>query len=351
MWDMKFRSDLFLRCLLRMSQLCAVGFAASLSLWQGEAQDVEDQKRAQHQMIVGSKECIECHESEVEAWHRTEHYFNKDLHKDEKAIEIAQKMGITSPAMIQKSALCTQCHFTVQQVGTAPAQVISGVSCESCHGGAKDWLDIHNAKDRREGEDSSAQIASATEKGMLYPHEIDKVAANCFSCHIVTNEDLVNIGGHPAGSDDFELVSWLKGEVRHNFFDSKGAKNAETPIERQRVQFVIGKMLEMEYSLRGLARASKSDYGNAMGRRCVSTRKQIEALVELLGDNAGALGPMLEKISVPGLLKFGNTDALQEAADAVEAAAGEFEEAHDGSQLGSVDPIIPDSGKGDVYQP
>lgn len=320
-------------------------------------QEIAKKKFLQHSQVISSDKCIECHESEIKAWQDTKHYANKDLHNNEKAAEIARNMGIASPSQIRTSSLCTQCHFTVQKLGNGPAKAVGGVGCQSCHGGAKDWLEIHNTGDRRESDDSAAaldkRVAEATSKGMIYPHSVHEVAANCYSCHIVTDEKLVNQGGHPPGSDLFELASWLKGEVRHNFFKSKGDTNAETSQERQRQLYVVGKCLEMEYSLRGLARAKeKADYGKAMGRRCGTTRKGIEEIVSTLGADApDELNKILEVISVSGLLKFFNTDPLNAAADEVQKYTAAFVEGNDGSKLGAIDGLIPSEGKGTAYQP
>jgi hypothetical protein len=321
------------------------------------AQEIPQKKFLQHSQVIGAEKCIECHESEIKAWNGSKHYANKDLHQNEKAAEIARKMGITSPAKIRMSGLCTQCHFTVQKLGSSPAKAIDGVSCESCHGGAKDWIDIHNTGDRRESDDTAAarekRIGDAVANGMLKPDAIHQIASNCFSCHIVTDEALVNQGGHPPGSDTFELVSWLKGEVRHNFFESKGKTNAPTPTDRQRVLYVTGKLLEMEFSMRGLARAKeKADYGNAMGRRCVSTRKAIDQIVETLGDAAPPeLKTIQEEISVPGLMKFFNVEPLNATADSLAGLTAKFVEGNDGSKLGAIDSLIPGEAKGAAYHP
>ena len=327
-----------------------------IGLTSTQAQEIAKKKFLQHGQVVGSKECIECHESEIKAWQETQHFHNRDLHTDERAAEIAKNMGISSPTKIRTSGLCIQCHFTVQRLGSNPARVIDGVSCESCHGGAKDWLKTHNSGDRREPDDSASaresRVAQATEAGMIYPEQIHEVAANCFSCHIVTDEKLVNVGGHPAGSEDFELVSWIKGEVQHNFFDNK-AVNADTPIERQRLLYIVGKALEMEYSLRGLGRAKeKADYGNSMGRRSGATRNDIVAIVEALGDSAPEeLTAIVEVISVPGLLKYFNVDPLNAAADSVAEQIALLVENHDGSAFGAIDALIPEEGQGTTYHP
>ncbi|NOY00097.1 MAG: hypothetical protein GXP30_10245 [Verrucomicrobia bacterium] len=318
-------------------------------------QDIASKKFLQHSKVLGSEKCIECHESEIKALHETKHYANKDLHKDKRAAEIARNMGISSPAKIQLSGLCTQCHFTVQKRGSAPAKAIGGVSCESCHEGAKDWLDLHNTGDRRDDGEKGLKkrVEASVAAGLLYPFEVHKVATNCYSCHIVTDEKLVNIGGHSPGSTEFELVSWLKGEVRHNFFESKGSTNAATPKNRQRQLYVVGKALEMEFSMRGLARATeKADYYKAMGRRCVSTRKKITEIIETLGDAAPAeLKKIQEVISTKGLLSFENAGPLTTVADEINKQIAMFVKENDGSKLGALDALIPAEGKGTAYTP
>ena len=282
------------------------------------AQEIAKKKFLQHGQVVGAKECVECHESEWEAWKTTQHHANIDLvkHYPERAAEIAENMGITA-AEISRSGLCTQCHFTVQREGAAPARVIDGVSCESCHGGAIDWLEIHNRGDRRESDDTADARAKRVEEsvaaGMLRPSDAHAIAENCVSCHIITDEKLVNVGGHPASSDDFDLVAWSEGEVRHNFFASKGASNEPTAQDRKRVLYVVGAALSVEYHLRGLARAKeKADYGNAMGRGSGSSRTKFNAIVEALGDAAPTeLKAIHEAINVSGLLKYFNVEALE----------------------------------------
>lgn len=335
--------------------------AAGLMVYTNTQALAEDEivvkKFLQHSQVISSQECIECHESEVKAWRETQHYANKDLHKDPKALEIARKMGITSAAAIQSSALCTQCHFTVQKQGSAPAKVISGVSCESCHGGAKDWLEAHNTGDRREADDTpearAKRIEATIAGGMLRPENYHEVASNCYSCHIITNEELVNKGGHPAKSPDFELVAWMSGEVRHNFFESKGKSNAETPTPRKRMLYIAGIALQLEYSLRGLARAKeKEEYGKAMGRNCQSTRESFNQIVETLGAAApDELKAMSEAVNQTGLLKYFNVDPLTAAADQVAEQLKAFSANHDGSAFAAIDSMLPSSAQGNVFQP
>ena len=315
--------------------------------------EIASKKFLQHERVVGAGKCIECHESEVSAWRATPHYENKDLHTKDKAREIARKMGIASAARIRSSQLCVQCHFTAQKLGNAPSRVIDGVSCESCHGGAKHWLDIHNTGDRRDGNDTTAARTKAVEAGMLPPDDYCSIAQNCFSCHIVTDEKLVNVGGHPAGSADFELVAWLEGMVRHNFFASNGKTNDATPIERRRMLYIAGVALDLEYSLRGLARAKKkADYGKFMGRSTQTARTALNSIVKTLAENAPEqLEQMITAVNKPGLLKFFNVGPLTAAADSVSASLKDFCRQHNGHSFGAIDGMLPTEGRGPVFQP
>ena len=62
---------------------------------------------------------------------------------------------------------------------------------------------------------------------MRNPVNVYLLAQSCYRCHTVPDERLVNVGGHHAGSLDFELVSWSQGTVRHNFVRTDGKVNAE----------------------------------------------------------------------------------------------------------------------------
>lgn len=320
-------------------------------------EEIAREKALQHPRVLGAGECTECHRSEVKAWQETEHYRSRDLHQNPKAKEIASKMGISPVSKVRSSALCTQCHFTVQKLPDHPAKAIGGISCESCHGGALKWIDVHNRGDRRKAGDTLAEQnqrrVDSDAGGMCAPEAIDRLAAKCFQCHIVTDEELVNVGGHPAGSEFFEMVTWLRGEVRHNFFESKGKTNAPISDERRRLLFVIGKVVEMEYSLRGLARAEeKADYGKAMGRRCIATRESIDEIVAALGDEApSSLVEIQTAISEPGLLRFFNVGPLVRAAEVVESRVAELLADCEGRDLSVLDSLIPSEAKGKPFQP
>ncbi len=293
--------------------------------------------------VQGAEACGECHAAEIEAWKQSAHFKTfKTMHKlkDEdnefRARKIANALDLTG--RIRLIDLCSTCHYTSQIVRDR-RKSITGVSCESCHGPGKDWTgpELHHGKpkdDQTPGE-REAILKACEEAGMLRPKNIYLVAANCYSCHTVPNEKLVNVGGHPAGSN-FELVSWSQGEVRHSFQYSPDQKNREASAERKRVLYVVGALTDYEYSLRALSRAKTpgGKYAKAMEERVARARERLEKIQAALA---------IDEVR----------QALAPDAGNVSAAAKAFVNNHDGSDLAALDSLIPgsDQYQGEAHQP
>ncbi len=302
--------------------------------------------KADPAQVLGAENCKECHAPIFAAWEKTHHFlsfaagFNGKpaMHRTDEAKAILMKMGERSA----KRGACVQCHYTGMASDTGRIKTVSGTSCESCHGGGKEWNKIHSAK-----EDPMA-LAKSEKLGMIRPHMTYAVAANCYICHTVPNEDLVNKGGHTAGSA-FELVSWSQGEVRHNLQKSEGKTNAEPSADHKRMLYIVGRLLDLEYGLRGLASA-KSDgaYSQAMIQRVQAAKAKLAEIAAAVPE-IGTVAALAED----GQLKHGNADALNAIVDKVAAAAMEFSKANDGSKFAAVDKLIPgpDLYKGKAHTP
>lgn len=296
---------------------------------------------APHMIIEDeAAQCAQCHERAVEAWSQSTHKKTYDeLHLRERAAEIVEKMGGRS---IRRSAECVQCHYTMAaKTEGGRAKAVMGVSCQRCHGEALNWLEIHQDTDR----DKTERLKEAEENGMRPTYNIHQLASSCFQCHTVPREELVNTGGHVAGSE-FDLVSWSQGEVRHNFLPLPDeAANRESTNEGLQLLFVMGKILDLEFSLRGLANATTDgDFATAMIARVEKAREGVKALGLGLGEIDTILG------AVPGELKPGDADACTSAADAISKAAQEIESSK--PDLSSVAGQLPskDSYKGTAYE-
>ncbi len=294
--------------------------------------------------VVGPTECAECHKDETAVWKGTHHFTTfRSMPRSDKAREIADKMGIRR---LKAESLCLDCHFTSQIVNDKE-KPIAGISCESCHSASKDWVKVHSEfsgkkKETESAAEAAARWALAEEKGMIRPKLIYLLAKNCYSCHVVPKEKLVNTGGHPAGSK-FDLVSWSQGEVRHNSWYSKGV-NKPASTERKRMFYVIGLVVELETALRGIATATESaNYAKAMARRADTARKKVAALAKLLPDVKELAS--IVKFSKSAGLKLNNEGPLTKAAEGVAVEALALSMNYDGSTFGALDKYIPGPDK------
>jgi putative intracellular protease/amidase len=323
----------------RVLAAIAATLAIGLVLGTGDL-SAETVLRLEPAKVAGPDACGECHQTSIKVWKGTHHSTTfKDLPRSKKAKKIAKAMGLKR---IKADSQCLTCHFTTAILKDKP-KPIAGITCESCHAAGKDWIKVHGdyggKKITRENEDPAhkkERYAKAEAAGMIRPARLYDVAANCYSCHTVPNEKLVNVGGHPAGSK-FELVAWSQGEVRHNVWYTK--ENGEATQERKRMMYVVGQALDLEFALRGVAKATTKDkYAKRMAKRAKAAKKKIAAIA------AAVKVPEIDAIVAAGgsaKLKLNNDAALSAAADKVAAAAKKIAASYDGSTLGGVDGLLP----------
>ena len=296
------------------------------------AAPAEDALRAEliatAERIVLPERCGECHASEFDVWEGTEHATGFDtLHRRDRAKEIYRSLDlrVIKRGTDEATPACLSCHYTpVLRRGQLRAG--AGVTCESCHGPAGDWISIHNSYGVVEADFQRAtlletaghraqRIADSRAAGMRRPSDLYDVAANCFGCHTVPNEELVNRGGHSTGSD-FEMVAWSE-RIRHNFLESyktaDGRTNAERPRAWKRTMYVVGRALDLEYGLRGVAVATDPDelYLAAMSDRAVAALDELVAI-----DDRVAL-PAVQRI----MAIWNAVDVLGDDGDRLRAAA------------------------------
>ena len=306
---------------------------------------------------VGAEECGQCHKKEFKAWNRSTHSVVLSDRDDDEAIEkseeYAEALEIDD---IEAAPECSSCHFTYFFDEDGDEQV-TGVDCESCHGVGKQWIDIHSDYgsiggapiENPEDEDPlhrEQRWAQSEAAGMLRPSNIAAVTSNCLDCHTGPGDRIVNEGGHTAGSD-FDLPRWLAGEVRHNFHRTNQGENAEITAERARQLYVLGRALQLQYALVGLAGSTEgSAYSSAMQERAKAALSALEAIESAVSTpevaSIVALGKASSLVSPSGT-------AIEATAEKVAHQAAQFGENHDGSALGAIDPLIPSGARGQAF--
>ncbi len=296
-------------------------------------------QRLDPERTVGPEACAKCHDREYRVWQETAHArIFASLHQRPRAQEIARKLDIH---LVRHDSLCLNCHYTPRLLsGKVTAR--AGVSCESCHGPARDWLTVHNTFEgrqvqrraetpdqRRRRQDRNAE-AGMRAGGRLYD-----LVSRCYSCHLVPEERLVDAGGHnPGGS--FDLAERFD-RIRHNFVTGGRTANAPLTAERRRQLYVLGLALELEHALRGLAEArAAGGYADSRVRRVEAVKKRIRkvqkavAVPQLAAALAAADGLRLEA---------GNAAEVGHAVARVAAAARGFAEQENGSRLAALDAL------------
>ena len=121
--------------------------------------DLAARLRAVAEKLVSPERCKECHESSFEVWENTGHAAGfrvrsgfkarnpdtPELHKRSAAKEIYKSLGLrtTKRGSDEMTPACLECHYT-PELNRGDLRAGDGVTCESCHGPARDWVDGHS---------------------------------------------------------------------------------------------------------------------------------------------------------------------------------------------------------------
>jgi Cytochrome c554 and c-prime len=154
--------------------------------------------------VQGFADCEKCHKPALNKWRRDEPaqygptaHFNTDKQlREPKAAGYAKAIGLDDPLKV--GGRCVQCHATVVREIAR-----TGVSCESCHGAASGWLQVHDKEPLAESYQKSLPL------GLRNLHKNPAaIASLCVSCHVTADKALVQ-AGHPSGVD-FDAGAGLK---------------------------------------------------------------------------------------------------------------------------------------------
>ncbi len=221
---------------------------------------------------VGPKKCQECHRAEHDVWKGSAHFKAfRGAHKAKGAKEIAKASG--GGKSMRRNQVCVACHYT--EVGGKPK---AGPSCESCHGGASEWLSIHNDK----AMPKEQRLAAAKDAGMIHSSMLFEIAQNCNGCHTMQNVDPAMAGklidaGHPINGD-YELVKYSQGQVRHRFYPPDVTVNQEMSKSELANMFLTGHAVGLVYATNGIAKSDNAKYKAEMQKRVDAATKALGAV-------------------------------------------------------------------------
>ncbi|WP_298860592.1 cytochrome c family protein [uncultured Gimesia sp.] len=313
-------------------------------------------------MGIAAADCKKCHPSEVASWMKTVHFQSPDLrlYKFEgNTKKYANALGLTSADLLADS-ICADCHAT-KAIRDGKTKVISGISCESCHGasgGKEGWLNRHQSyhnsmpipRAEETPEHRTARLNACDNAGMRRSSNLYDLSKSCFKCHLVGNEKLIAAGHKSASAFDF--VSWTSGEMKHNFLVNK-SKNADAPSlwmertggtaeNRRRMKFVVGTLVQLETALRLRAKFTNPAVIPQLGGVTAAASgklAQISAFAPApeIQKVTTLMGPLLATLFIP---QPNDNETYTKVADQIAEQAKLFAENHDGSKLAALDTMI-----------
>ena len=332
---------------------------------------------AMGQAELGHQKCTECHQAEVNAWKASPHFTKSHqllTTKAEEAQKFASKLGLSGA--VTSHTLCASCHGDVRERGN---------SCESCHGGAgkkgdkQGWFTAHsyfgrgldpknrNARNKEVAANYQKRMKYCDAMGMRRSGNVYALAKNCFECHTVPNEKLVQ-AGHPAGktgSAGIEFVEWAQGAVRHNF-QANQEENALAPTvwltnrftEQQRtvdghrrLMYVAGLLADLEVSLRSRGQATaRGNFLDNANKRILAAKGDLEDVdkkVEI-AEVKTALDAV-KSLKRNTLRKLDGNINFAQIAGNVGKAGNKLATSHDGSAWAAIDRMVPKKGKGKAF--
>lgn len=263
----------------------------------------------------GVKPCESCHEAEVQVWEGTAHAKSfKTVDKSAEAKKLLAAVG--SEKSMKRDPLCISCHFSLRQKSaSAKPSATAGPSCESCHGPSSDWIDLHNdygsyeSAETEPAEHKVQRLAAAEKAGMVGAFNIFGIASNCASCHGLSRPDIdgeklaaMHANGHPL-NDQFELVAYSQGKVRHRFYPPDLETNAKLDQAGLSRLYVVGKAAQIVAAEQAVAVAPAGDYQSAQQKIAAAAR--------------AALAPVADVPAVAAFLKSPSAAAGKELAMAL----------------------------------
>ncbi|REJ92414.1 MAG: hypothetical protein DWQ35_12205 [Planctomycetota bacterium] len=145
------------------------------------------------------------------------------LGKDSQAI--VARLRWSQPAHLAEG--CLVCHATGddQAIRAIPHRLAEGVGCESCHGAASEWLDLHVG-----GAWWAASQAEKQRTGFINTDDLRVRAKMCSDCHVGSSDRAVNhdlyAAGHPPLA--FEMSAYHTLLPKHWRRDEDKRRHGET---------------------------------------------------------------------------------------------------------------------------
>lgn len=275
---------------------------------------------------AGSCSASACHNANFAKGHTGSEYtlwITRDPHA--KAYEtlfgersLLMQKNLRSPMSAHEDPRCLKCHvapdYDVKQAPpVAPYFKTDGVSCESCHGPAKNWAAFHHL--------ASWQLKTPAQKKSLGMKDTQSLAGRaqvCVTCHVgapgmEVDHDLI-AAGHPRLH--FEFAAFHDAMPRHwpDFKDRDATKSARGRPDFEARAWLVGQLVTAHAALELLAdRAAEKPWPEFAEYDCAACHHDLQSPSARQKSGYGK--------RKPGVLPWGHYLALSPLA--IETLAGE----------------------------
>lgn len=166
-----------------------------------------------------------------------------------------------------ESRECLTCHAPAAIGATdLSTMVTDGVSCESCHGPARQWLSSHRSIDWKRNEFWSS--SRKTEAGFRNSKDLVTRANLCADCHVGNANQSVNhdmiAAGHPRLNFEFAAyqarmpLHWRQTTVNRHPTEIPDTSQSAVRLTDDARNWVIGQLVTAEHELQILSAAARN---------------------------------------------------------------------------------------------
>lgn len=179
--------------------------------------------------------------------------------------ENGKRMGRILHLQPESSPRCLSCHslFVPAAEKARTVDIDDGVSCESCHGPASEWLGPHTTRDWNYGRSLGL--------GMYDTRDLVKRNEKCLSCHLGDSTKSVNHELIAAGHPDlyFEIDSFTAVEPKH----WKEPFPADEAIEFRTL--AVGQAVQLREYMRRIAREAAAEWPEFSELECFACHHSL----------------------------------------------------------------------------
>ncbi len=235
--------------------------------------------------LTGPASCAECHPTEIEVWKASTHFKSLHLaHRTPEAAQIVAKLGLQP---MKTEAGLPGLPLRRQGGGGRSRSLRPLLRIVPRRGERLDQAPrrLRNRRKKGNGDRRTPRrrIAGAVAHGMINPRGFVRPGPDCYTCHVLQDEKLANVGGHVPGSAGFNPAGLVPGRSAPQRARRRPPRQPRGHAGKQAAP--AGRGLDprngIQFSAPPRMRRRRRAYGVTYARRADAARKMLEKIQTL----------------------------------------------------------------------